>query len=85
MKDYILYPLCIISIMEQMDVPKEGVDPVRSSCCSGFADRTCYPGGDPCCFSLFLKYCTPLEGLVLKKFMEVLLWEGPYTGAGGGG
>lgn len=69
--------------MEQVDDPEEGGSPVRGSCCSWFGDRICDPVGDLCCHSLFLKDCTPLEGLVLNKFVEdCVLWDGPYTGAG---
>jgi len=39
--------------------------------------------GDPRWSSLFLKDCSPREGLVLEKLMEnCLLWEGPHAGAG---
>jgi len=51
---------------------------------SRFAGRTCDPVGDPHWSSLFLKGCSPWEGLTLEKLLKnCLLWEGPHAGARG--
>ena len=55
----------------------------RSPCWRRFAGRTCDPMGDPYWSSLFLKDCTPWEGLMLEQLGENCLpWERPYAGAG---
>jgi len=55
----------------------------RSLCWSRFAGRVCDPVGDPHWSSLFLKDCTPCEGLSLEQLTEnCLLWVGPRAGAG---
>ncbi|GAB0189361.1 zinc finger and BTB domain-containing protein 5 [Grus japonensis] len=85
-------------MLEQVEAPEGGRDPVESPRWSGFAGRTCDPEGDPRWSSLILKDCTPWkgptleqfvkncslwEGLMLKKLVEdCLSWEGPHIGAG---
>jgi len=61
------------------------VDPWRETSprWSRFAGRTGDPVGDPRWNSLFLKDCTPWEGLMLEQLMKkCLLWEGPHPGGG---
>jgi len=56
---------------------------VGSPCWSRFAGRTYDPMGDRHWSSLFLKGCSPWEGVMLQNFVEdCLLWEGPHAGAG---
>ncbi|KAF4794413.1 hypothetical protein TURU_102525 [Turdus rufiventris] len=54
-----------------------------SQCWSTFASKTCDPTGDPFWGSLCLEDYTPLEGLMVEKFLECCLpWEGTHAGAG---
>jgi len=56
----------------------------RSPCWSRFAGRACDLEGDTHWSSLFLKDCTPWDGLTREQFMkDCLLWEGPHAGARG--
>ena len=49
----------------------------RSPCWSMFAGRACDPVGDPRLSILFLKDCTPWEGLTLEQFVKSCSpWEG---------
>ncbi|KAK4828553.1 hypothetical protein QYF61_027522 [Mycteria americana] len=78
-------------MLEQVDVPKGGCDPVERSphwsrLLAGPVDpgreessgRTCDPVGDPCWSSLFLKDCTPWKGPMLEQSMKnCSLCEGP--------
>jgi len=79
-------------MLEQIDGPKEGCDPMGNPCCSRvlaglvdpwredttrFAGRTCDPKRDPRWSSLFLKDCTLWKGPTLGQFVKSCSpWEG---------
>ncbi|GAB0177897.1 EH domain-containing protein 4 [Grus japonensis] len=85
-------------MLEQVDAPEGGCDPVGSPCWSrllagpvalkrgAHARAGLLAGLVTLCkgptLEQLVKSCSPWEGFMLKLVEDCLLWEGPHTGAG---